>query len=750
MGFRAWTAAWCVIALAGCGGGDGSAPAAPPQPRIAAATTAAFPKGKLAYTITKTAAGYTVTDKATGTQTQLPATTAQLSFADSAVLFDETGIEGQVFRLYQAAFNRKPDMGGLGFQIDAARKIGLAAVAGTFLASPEFQSLYSNLTNGQFAAQLYHNVLHRAPDAAGLAYWKGVLDSGAISRADTLAEFSESAENQSNTVAAIHSGVTYFPLGLAGFAESDEPVRQSRGLFIRAYNPDGSVASIQDFVNSTHYVLNRWSAYSNYGVFAMGQLPATQQIASDISLANVNGVDLIAMDAPLNQSFYFTALWKAPVIGTVFMRADAEGVGYTVDGSAPRTIELPYDFALSEFHQAQAQLAALSTVSPQAQSLLASATSAIQQARAATDASARARASYTALSFVMPLKEQLVLDGSAAWLAGHGARSDFDLNYEGFASWTDVRWQPTYAAAKDAGFASVYTTVDWDRVSPSRGVYDFSGLDYQIERALALGFKVGLNINKSRGAMPAWAQNLGFDDLKALYYENARAVVARYGDKVSLYYPSSELELEMGPLSLEQAAELARQSLNGARAAAPATKFGYYVSASAYVSYQMNRPSGVNLRSGTDLIALMVRTGVNHDFLGLEMQYGTTFAPVDLQRFVEVLQKTYDIAKVPIYMGETGYSSMAEDYQIAGNFFWHDGLSRQAQYEWADGTLRALYALPFVKGYYWVHLDPDNYDYGSDYLSGLVGTGLVSASGAIKKVQQAFKDFTVQLATLPR
>ncbi|MES3003899.1 MAG: hypothetical protein V4787_24625 [Pseudomonadota bacterium] len=113
---------------------------------------------------------------------------------------------------------------------------------------------------------------------------------------------------------------------LPGFAPAVQAwqAAQPRGrVLIEAWNPDGSKASIYDFVNATHYVINRWSMYSNYGIFPMGAAPATAQIGSDISLANVQGVDYIAMDAPGGRPFYFTALWKAPAIGTVFMRLGA-------------------------------------------------------------------------------------------------------------------------------------------------------------------------------------------------------------------------------------------------------------------------------------------------------------------------------------------------------------------------------------------------------------------------------------------
>ena len=242
--------------------------------------------------------------------------------------------------------------------------------------------------------------------------------------------------------------------------------------------------------------------------------------------------------------------------------------------------------------------------------------------------------------------------------------------------------------AKDAGFKSVYTNVDWNSTSPTQGVYEFSSLDNQIDQARKLGFQVALQVNWSYGNLPAWAKRLSFNELKAVYYENARTVVTRYGAKVSLYYACGEMELATDPLTLEQLAELARQSLNGARAAAPTMPFGIYVSASAYAPYQMNLGPAPSYYSGLSLLDYLSRNNINFDFVGLEMQYGTVLAPIDLQRFQEVLQDVYDVARVPIYMGETGYSSKTEDYGVAANFFWHDGFTEQAQYDWADGTLK--------------------------------------------------------------
>lgn len=519
-------------------------------------------------------------------------------------------------------------------------------------------------------------------------------------------------------------------------------------LLIRAWNPDGTEASIGDFVTHTRYITSRWSMYSNYGVFAIGQPPATAQIGTDIYSTAVDNVNYVAMNVPTNKRFYFTALWKAPVIGTVFMRADNAGAGFVVSGTQVQRLELPYDFALAEYQQAQ-RLLTSEPLTPEAQELLSRATAAIDTARSAPTAATRAVAAYSALSFVMPLKERLVLDASNKLIAKNGRRADFDLNYEGFGSWTDNAHVPGYVKAKEAGFKSVLTNVEWEKISPARGRYDFSTLDYQIQQAERLGFKVALILNRNPNGAAPWMRNLSFSELKTLFYENARLVVTRYGSRVAWYYPAGELELERAGFTIEQVSELAKQSLDGAKAAAPSMAFGIYVSGSAYVSYQMNVTSNPSYLSGLELIRQLLKDNVKFDFIGLQMQYGTTFAPIDIQRFQEILLDYYKVANIPIYMGETGYSSKGEDYGDRSQFFWRGGLTQQVQYEWADATLRTLYAMPFVKGYYWVHLDPDNFDYGSDYLSSLLGTGILRADGAVKKVYSAFKNFTDQLAATP-
>ncbi|TFW01415.1 DUF4214 domain-containing protein [Oxalobacteraceae bacterium OM1] len=135
----------------------------------------------------------------------------RVRFDDTAIAYDIDGTAGQVYRLYQAAFNRKPDLAGLGFWMNFMDKgMSLTEVASRFEGSAEFMSLYgTNVSNGQLVTLLYENVLHREPEPAGYAFWLDILDTGKQSRDVALTSFSESPENQARVIGSIQNGIDY-------------------------------------------------------------------------------------------------------------------------------------------------------------------------------------------------------------------------------------------------------------------------------------------------------------------------------------------------------------------------------------------------------------------------------------------------------------------------------------------------------------------------------------------------------------
>lgn len=170
--------------------------------------TACFGAARAAYTVS-VGAGVASVAGAQGTATLTHVERAV--FADGALAFDTAGVAGQAYRIYQAALARAPDAGGLGFWIAAMDGgASLDSVAAQFVSSPEFTSTYGALDAHGFVTTIYQNVLHRAPDAAGFGFWDDALAHG-LARAQLLAQFSESAENQAQVIGAIANGMAYLP-----------------------------------------------------------------------------------------------------------------------------------------------------------------------------------------------------------------------------------------------------------------------------------------------------------------------------------------------------------------------------------------------------------------------------------------------------------------------------------------------------------------------------------------------------------
>jgi Domain of unknown function (DUF4214) len=101
----------------------------------------------------------------------------------------------QVARLYVAAFDRSPDAAGLQAWTGSMQAgLTLPQIATDFLAVPEGVARFGAVSNSGFVADLYWNVLGRAPDATGAAFWGTALATGEISRGGVLASFANSQE----------------------------------------------------------------------------------------------------------------------------------------------------------------------------------------------------------------------------------------------------------------------------------------------------------------------------------------------------------------------------------------------------------------------------------------------------------------------------------------------------------------------------------------------------------------------------
>ena len=122
----------------------------------------------------------------------------RLQTAQAAARFatDHTAPEWQddVYRLYQATLDRAPDLSGfLGWMEALGGGRDYLDAAGAFVNSAEWQARYGDLSDSDFVAQLYRNVLDRDPDAAGLQGWLDLMADGG-SRTEVVQGLAQSVE----------------------------------------------------------------------------------------------------------------------------------------------------------------------------------------------------------------------------------------------------------------------------------------------------------------------------------------------------------------------------------------------------------------------------------------------------------------------------------------------------------------------------------------------------------------------------
>ena len=134
----------------------------------------------------------------------------RVSMGDGSVLALDVNTgenTGSAYRLYQAAFDRKPDAAGLNYwtkDLDAGNSI--QQVAKGFVDSSEFKALNPANDQNSLINNFYLHVLHRDADTAGLQYWNAKMSSG-MTASEVLVSFSESQENINNAAPDLNSGV---------------------------------------------------------------------------------------------------------------------------------------------------------------------------------------------------------------------------------------------------------------------------------------------------------------------------------------------------------------------------------------------------------------------------------------------------------------------------------------------------------------------------------------------------------------
>jgi len=100
-------------------------------------------------------------------------------------------------KLYLAYFNRPADPLGLSYWEDvlAANGGDTAGVSASFAASPEYTTMFANLSTAQIVDTIYQNLFGRGAEVDGLLYWGTRLDNGTFTVGNVVLAIMNGAQN---------------------------------------------------------------------------------------------------------------------------------------------------------------------------------------------------------------------------------------------------------------------------------------------------------------------------------------------------------------------------------------------------------------------------------------------------------------------------------------------------------------------------------------------------------------------------
>lgn len=114
-------------------------------------------------------------------------------------------LRAEVTALYQQALDRNPDPDGLAYWAERLRRgVLVNAIAAQIYGSGEFYRRAGSTTDG-FITDLYDRILHRAPDSAGLAFWRSEI--GTRGRARVAGDFFASIESRRDRVTRLYQEI---------------------------------------------------------------------------------------------------------------------------------------------------------------------------------------------------------------------------------------------------------------------------------------------------------------------------------------------------------------------------------------------------------------------------------------------------------------------------------------------------------------------------------------------------------------
>jgi hypothetical protein len=249
------------------------------------------------------------------------------------------------------------------------------------------------------------------------------------------------------------------------------------------------------------------------------------------------------------------------------------------------------------------------------------------------------------------------------------------------------------------GFVSI--PINWAKIEPQKGTFDFSKLDGCLEvlarRRLVLG--AGPLLRFSRKHLPKWLlrDGAGFEKIRETAYQFISRVASRYAGVIHRWYVVSGLNaFNHFGFNFEQALEMTRAATMAVKAASGRALKIIEVT-NPWGEYYATMPSSIPPLVYMDMV---VQSGINFDAFALQMRFGKNQSGMhvrDMMQISAILDHLGPVAK-PLYLTDVEVPSRNGDNAQSGDVagIWHEPWSQTQQSQWIERFYKIALSKPFV------------------------------------------------------
>lgn len=295
------------------------------------------------------------------------------------------------------------------------------------------------------------------------------------------------------------------------------------------------------------------------------------------------------------------------------------------------------------------------------------------------------------------------------------------------AGWPDGDWEEYLALTPSRSYTII---ADWSVEEPIKGMFDFSGPDYEMKSAALMGMvnfylNIGPDLGKCPGcpSLPPWAGALDYDFLKSAIQNYDKALVSHFKGRIQYYelWWEANAWYSNGKWPLNHIIDVIKMEALTIRSIDPTARICIdLVNAPPNRLWYFNEDVGTPGYSWTTeyFVQQMLTAGVPFDVIGLETHIGNGYAG-HAGGIDTLYNRLIELAKFgkPLYIWEDGlgtYLDPAWASRVMGSWWWggpwHGTPSEEKQAEYMVAETIVYLGNPSVLGVQWWALQ----DYPSD------------------------------------